>query len=401
MRKQKSLSFKNMVRKPARTAVLVIVSLFLSFSILAGTLVISGLRSGLSSLETRLGADIMVVPYEATTHSDFSDMLLQGSIVSFYMDRSKMDEIAALDGIGEISEQFYLATASASCCSSRIQIIGYNPETDFTITPWIKNSYNKDLGYLEVLVGNDMNAFPGDTLKFYGVEVKVAAKLDRTGTYYDTSVFANEETIKTLIQNAKDTKMIDFGDISPDDIVSCVMINVADGYTVEDVVNDINLHVSKVKAIQTDAFVTDISSGMTKISRIIGLLVVAVWILAIVILMLSFVLISNERKKEFAVLRVLGASRKKLSSILMKEAVMINCIGGIVGAVLAVLLVELFRSVIESSLNLPFLLPAFPNLVLLLLGAILVSVAAGSVAALASAMRISRVDPALILRGDN
>lgn len=401
MSSQRSLSYKNMVRRPGRTAVLIIVSLFLSFSILAGTLVVSGLRGGLNSLETRLGADIMVVPYEATTKNDFSNLLLQGTTSTFYMDRSVEDELAQMDGVGQISSQFYLATAKASCCSSRLQIISYDPETDFTVSPWIRNNNAADPGYLEVVVGNNLNVEPGDQMKFYGTIVTVKAKLDQTGTYLDTAVFTTDETIKTLIQAARDTKMIDFGDKSPDNIISCVLINVKDGYDVSSVVNDINVHVQGVKAIQTQSYVTDITGGMKDISGMISALVVAVWILAIVILMLAFILITNERKKEFAVLRVLGASRRKLSGIIMKEALMINVIGGAIGAAAAVILVEVLKNVIHSRLGMPFLLPGAGTVAAFVIVSFVLSVAAGSVAALVSAWRISKVDPALILRGDN
>lgn len=401
MSAQRSLSYQNMVRRPGRTAVLVIVSLFLSFSILAGTLIVSGLRSGLNSLETRLGADIMVVPYEATTKNDFSNILLQGTTGTFYMDKSVEDVLAQIDGVGQMSSQFYLATAKASCCSSRLQIISYDPETDFTVSPWIRNNRSGDPGYLEIVVGSELNVEPGEQMKFYGTIVTVKAKLDQTGTYLDTAVFTTDETIKTLIQAAKDTKMVDFGDKSPDSIISCVLINVVEGYDIEDVAVYISTHVQGVKAIQTQAYVTDITGSMKSISRMIGGLVVAVWVLAIVILMLAFVLITNERKKEFAVLRVIGASRRKLSHIIMKEALMINVIGSAIGAVAAVILVEVLQSAIHSSLGMPFLLPGIPAVAMLVVISFVLSAAAGSVAALVSARRISKIDPALILRGDN
>ena len=396
-----SLSFKNMARKPGRSAALVILSMFLAFSVLAGTLLISGFRSGLDSLETRLGADIMVVPYEATTKSSFSNMILQGSTGYFYMDRSIYDKIAAMDGIGQISEQFYLASTTSSCCSTSVEIIGYNPETDFTISPWIKSSYSSDLGYLEILVGNDLNAFAGDTLRFYGVDVTVKARLDRTGTYLDTAVYASEETIKTLIRSAQEKGMFDFGDVDPDSIVSCVLVDVAEDAVIEEVVGNINLYCKGVKAIQTEAFITDVTDGLKNISGMIGGLVIAIWVLAVVILCLAFTLISNERKKEFAVLRVIGASRKMLTGIIMKEALMISCLGSVIGAVLAALLVNLLSGHIESSFGMPFLLPGIPGMIALILGAIVLSIAAGSLSAAFSAHRISKIDTALILRGDN
>lgn len=396
-----SIAYKNLKRKPGRTAALLLLSAFLCFAALGGSLFISGLKSGLNSLETRLGADIMVVPYEAASKSKLSDIVLQGNPGYFYMDRSVLDKLSSMEGIGAISPQFFLATASASCCSAAVQIIGFDPETDFTIQPWAKSTWQGTLGYMEVLVGNELNAFPGDTLTFYGSDVTVAARLDRTGTYLDTAVYANQETIQTLIAEALEKKVYDFGDIDPYGVISCVMINVADGYVVEEVLNDINVHVRKVEAVQTSAFLSDISAKMTGIAGVITWLMAAIWILAILILVITFMMVSNERKKEYAVLRALGASRKKLVGIIMKESLLVSCAGSVIGAVIAVCAALILRTTIEGSLGLPFLLPGVPSMAMICIASIAASILAGSISAAVSAFRISGIDTAFILRGEN
>ena len=261
MKRSNSLPIRNLAGKPVRTAVLILLTALLALFLLGGTLMVSSLKTGLHSLESRLGADIMVVPYEATTKTNLENIVLQGSTGYFYMDNSRAEKILSREGIGEASAQFFLASTSSGCCSVSVQIIGFDPETDFTISPWIKRSYSKELQDLDIVVGNDLNAFVGDTLQFYGVECHVASKLDKTGTNFDTAVFTNENTIKKLIQSSLDRNMNDFKNISPDNVVSCILINVAEGYTVEDVVNDINVHVKKVKAIQTKQMISGISDS--------------------------------------------------------------------------------------------------------------------------------------------
>jgi len=396
-----SLSYKNLKNRPGRTAALVLLSAFLCFAALAGSLFISGLKSGLDSLESRLGADIMVVPYEAATKGKLSDIILQGNPGYFYMDQSVVEELRDIEGVDQLSTQFFLATASASCCSAAVQVIGFDPETDFTIQPWIKSSYKDDLGYMEVLVGNDLNAFPGDVLTFYGSDVTVAARLDRTGTYLDTAVYANEETIRTLIAEAYEKKIYDFGEIDPYEVVSCVMINVAEGYVPEEVLNDINIHVRKVEAVQTTALLSDVSSKLKGISSVISWLIAAVWILSILILALSFLMISNERRKEYAILRCLGASRGALAGIVVKEAFLVSCLGSIAGAVIATAAVWILGGSMEASLGLPFLLPGAAGLIIRILLSMAASILAGSLSAAISAWRISGIDTALIIRGEN
>ena len=400
MKRSKSLPIRNLAGKPVRTTVLIALTALLALILLGGTLMVSSLKTGLHSLESRLGADIMVVPYEATTKTNLENIVLQGSTGYFYMDNSRMEKILSREGIGEASAQFFLASTSSGCCSVSVQIVGFDPETDFTITPWIKKSYSKDLQDFDIVVGNDLNAFVGSTLQFYGVECHVAGKLDKTGTSFDTAVFTNENTIKQLIQSSIDRNMNDFKNISPDNVVSCILINVAEGYTVEDVVNDINVHVKKVKAIQTKQMISGISDSLSGVSNIISILMIAVWILGLIILLLAFTMSVNERKKEFAVLRVIGASRKKLAGVVMQEALLTGFIGSVTGTILSLIIIIPFNQLIEEQLNLPFLLPEMGSIVTYAVFAMIVTILSGALTAGVSAFRISRMDASFILRSD-
>ena len=251
MKRSKNIAVRNIAGKPLRSAVLVILAALLSLTVCAGTLIVRSLRSGLDSLEARLGADVMVVPKEASQKQSFENIVLQGSTGYFYMDKSLMDKVTGRDGVGKSSPQFFLASASAGCCSIPVQIIGFDPDTDFTITPWIKRSYGGELGLFDVVIGNDLNAFVGDSIKFYGVDCRVAAKLDKTGTNFDTAVFTNADTIKQLIRASLDLGMNSFESLDPDNSVSCVLINSDGTRSPEEIVNDINVHVKKVRAFRT------------------------------------------------------------------------------------------------------------------------------------------------------
>ena len=396
-----SLAFKNLRGKPVRTAVLVILTVLLALTVFAGTLTVSSLRSGLGSLENRLGAEVMVVPYEATTKKSFENILLQGSTGYFYMDKSVYDKISKTEGIGRISEQFYLASTSSGCCSIPVQIIGIDPETDFTVQPWIKKSFDKPLGDCDIVVGNDLNAFVGDTLQFYGTDCRVAAKLEKTGTSFDTTVFTNESTIRKMIRASIDKGLNNFKDIDPDRVVSCVMIDPAEGYTADDVVNDINLHIKKVRAVRTKEMISGVSDSLSGVSRIVGILIFAVWVLGGVILLLAFTMSVNERRKEFAVLRVIGASRGRLARTVMAEALTVGVTGSLIGIGLGLLIMLPFANAVEGLLSMPYLLPDIWSIAAIACAAAAAAIVTGAAAAAVSAYRISRLDTGVILRGDN
>ena len=131
------LPWRNLSHRPLRTAALLVLTFFLSFVIFAGSMAVVSLQNGLETLENRLGADIIVVPNTAKRKVDPKTMILDGTPGYFYMEREKMVLISHIEGVEKVSPQIFLASLSASCCSVPVQIIGFEPETDFIIQPWI------------------------------------------------------------------------------------------------------------------------------------------------------------------------------------------------------------------------------------------------------------------------
>lgn len=402
MRSINSLPIKNLVRKPARSLALIFISAFLALSAFGGTVMVMSLSNGINSLSARLGADIIVTPYAATSQVSYDSVIIQGKPGQFYMDSKYYEEIKTeIEGIDKITAQFYLASAKASCCSSRLQIIGFDPATDFSIQPWVEKSYSDKLGLYDAVVGSDVTPNTDMTVEIYGKTLHVQAVLDKTGTELDSALYVDIDTMKELIRAHNEKNPNQEKTIDPDNVVSSVLIKVADGYDIDEVAGDINLHVRQVKAIRTQNMISGVSESLSGVSATISLLMVVVWILSAVILAIVFTMNINERKKEFAVLRVLGASRVKLAGLVFREAALYGFLGSLLGAGLTVLITALFTPAIENMIGLPFLLPPVP--VMLIVGALTVvlTVAAGAVTAASSAVKISKIDTGLILRGDD
>jgi putative ABC transport system permease protein len=192
-----------------------------------------------------------------------------------------------------------------------------------------------------------------------------------------------------------------FDNVDSDNLVSSILINVADGYSVDEVMNDINIHVRKVEAVRTQNMISNVSDGLANISGIVTILVGAIWLLTLIILILVFTMIGNERKKEFAILRGMGASRKELSLIMTKESFYVCIIGSVIGALLGTVTIVLFANFVRSSLNLPFLTSSDLSIVCLFIISVAVSIFAGVCSSIGCVRKVSKVDTALILRGDN
>ncbi len=402
MKSINGLSFRNIIKKPVRSAALIIIAAFLAFSAFGGSVMVMSLSGGLNSLSARLGADIVVVPYSATSKVSYDSIIIQGEPGQFYMDSKYFDEIKEeISGIEKITAQFYLASAKASCCSSRLQIIGFDPETDFSVQPWIEKSYSDKLGLYDTVVGSDVTPNTDMTIEIYGKTLKVQSVLEKTGTELDHAIYVNTETMKELIKAHNEKNPNQEREVNPDNVVSSVLIKVSGGYDIDSVVGDINLHVRQVKAIRTQNMISDVADSLSGVSGMISALMIAVWALSVIIMAIAFTMIMNERKKEFAVLRVLGASRARLAGFVFKENAILTLTGGVVGVLLTVIIILLFSPLIEQSIGLPFLLPNAVTLCVAGLITVIVTVAAGALTAAISAFKISKIDTGLILRGDN
>ena len=122
------LPVKNLLRKPARTAALILLTAFLAMSVFGGSVIVLSLRQGLNSLEARLGADIIVLPSSAQSKVSFEKMLLQGTVGAFYMDAENLDKVRSAPGVETAAPQTFLASLKADCCSVKIQVIGLDPQ---------------------------------------------------------------------------------------------------------------------------------------------------------------------------------------------------------------------------------------------------------------------------------
>ena len=392
------LSVKNLVRKPGRTTALILLTAFLSLAVFGGSVIILSLRTGLHSLEARLGADIILVPSEAQSKVSFQNMFLQGTTGAFYMDAAVTDKAMEVPGVEKAAPQTFLASLKADCCSIKIQVIGIDPAKDFTVQPWIARSLTGELGDMDVVVGCKVEAGIGEIIRIYEQRCKVTARLETTGTGLDTAVYCNMNTMNTLLA-AAETKGVSHKISSGDNsVVSAVYIKVKDGYDIDTVNTALTGKLRKVTAVRTRAMITGVSDSLAGISRTVTGMVIVIWALAFIILLLAYTLIVRERSREFAVLRLIGASRNMLGRMALFESAVCGLIGGQAGTGAAAIGVFSFSALIESSLGLPYLIPGSGTIILLAAGTILLSASVSALASAFAAWRLSRVNPGTALR---
>ena len=395
------LPLRSLLRKPGRTAVLLALVALLAFAVFGGGIVVMSLQNGLKSLEGRIGADVIAIPTTAKSKIDIDDVLLTGTSGYYYTSRDYIDEIAEIEGVEKVSGQLYLASLRADCCSIPVQVIGFDPETDFSVQPWIRRSYGKALEDYDVVVGSSVNADVGEDIIIYKQKCHVVARLETTGTDMDTAIYATTETTALLLQAAKDLghDLKISGD--PADVVSAIYIKVKDGVDPDTVTDYINVHLRKLKAGTAKSMLTGISDSLAALQKTVKAVIAAVWVLVLLVLFAAFILMIRSRRREFAVLRVAGASRGMLSGMVIREALLVSLAGWLLGVGLAAAASFPFSKMIETALDLPFLTPDVGTSLALAGGTLLAVCLTGSAAAAWTAGRLSRVDAGTALREEN
>jgi len=390
---------ENLGRRPFRSTGLALIVLVFSFLLFGGSVLIESIHAGINSMSQRLGADLMVVPYGY--EKQLQSVLLRGEPSSFYLDQSLEQKIKQMKGVEKVSSQIFIASLQAACCTLPVQLIGFDTQSDFIVQPWMKSGSLSELGDDEVVVGSKIDGEKGSHITFFGKRYRIAMRLDRTGMGFDTSVFMRLDTARNMIRKLEIAPLFEVKNL--DQVVSSVMVKARHGQDARVLANVIlQQHAIEynLDMVLSRTMMSDIASRLQSFSWVIYGLGGVLWLLATGVLMLVFSIVVNERRHEFSLLRILGASKKRLSAILLTESFLISATGAICGLLLSVLIVFSFRTLISNAIGLPFLLPTLPKIGLLFLLSLLVSGCIGPLACLYFARRLGKSDIYTALRGE-
>ena len=148
MKKDKKISIpmmavKNLQAKKFRTGFMIFFVILMSATVFFSTILINNLKLGIKNTTERMGADMIVVPKKGT--ENVRESLFAGTPCTVFFNRAWEDAVRNIDGVERVSAQMYVATLSASCCDIPVQIIAFDPETDFVIQPWLQEQKKVNL----------------------------------------------------------------------------------------------------------------------------------------------------------------------------------------------------------------------------------------------------------------
>lgn len=395
-----TLALRTCRRNMGRSAVLAALVAILALVIFGGSEMLLGLQGGLMRFQQRLGADVVVLPKEAADAQTLEGVLVQGVPAHFYMEARYLDELRGMTGVAQAAPQFFLASANAGCCSVAVQLIGFDPATDFTIRPWMQESHAAEMGFGDILVGSGISVPADAMLTFYNTPCRVVGRLSPTGTGMDTAVYTNMETIRAMMANAAKSGFDVFQGVPTEDAISAVMIRTADGFSPEGVAEAVNAAYPALTARPAHGMVHAVEQGLGGILEMIGGLIAVVWVIAVVVLGIAFHLSARERRREYLMLRIAGAARGFLTRMMLTEAALSSAAGAAAGVALGALIIVPFAGLMKAGLMRPYILPDGGTILLLAVSTLLMATLSGMLAAAWTVGRVCTAPISRLLRED-
>lgn len=391
-----NLAWRNIQRRPFRSCCLIIIIMLFSATLFGGSVLMKNLSLGISGMANRLGADILIVPYGYEKNLEVA--LLRGEPSSFYLKADLVDKIKDIKGIEAVSPQLFIASLSAGCCTSKVQLIGFDQQSDFVIKPWLQAQLEQPLQDDQVVVGSKITSNVGDEIKFFNHPFKIAAKMDSTGMGFDTSVFMTIPAAHSLM---KEANLIEGDTDHFANYVSSIFVKVDPDYQSKDIVNQIMPKYAidyNIDFVMTKGMLSNISKWLNGFSTIVYSLSAIFWVLAIIVIFVIFSSSLNERKREISLLRILGASRSDLVKMLLRESLIISALGGLAGIVVAGVLIYAFSLLICQTIGLPCMNISITDGLIYAFIVFLLTLIIGPLSSIYSALSLTKFDTYQTLR---
>ena len=361
-----------------------------------------GVYDGIELSEQRSGADVLLVPKDAASEVSDSALLFTGVPFHMYISADIVDQARDLFGVKQVTGQFFAQTIPMACCTpdTETRIVGVDFSTDWTLQPLTDTDLSNGLAEDEVLVGSRIATNSDGTVTILNKKYKIADRLEATGSDIDLCILSNIDTVRDMAASYSENDHFweEYG--QPDEIVSAVLIDLDDNLTDNEYKRAIATlqNIGETKLIKRSAAVEQSQESLRVLFGIMLLATVLVSIVALSQLFSRFYSMAWERRAEFAVYRMLGATKRHLASLIGGEALLLSGTGLVLGLLLGLVLYAVGDEYLISGASFPFVEPS-PLLMCGLAGVvILVWLLFALLSILAPLRQIGRISPAHIMR---
>ena len=396
------LALQNLGRRKARSLLLMAAVAIGTGVIFTGAALMRSIDVSMALGLTRLGADLLVVPEGALTN--ITAALLTVEPADEVLDADVLAK-AKLDSIGRYAPQKILRVQHSGIGDHHeaVDFVGFDPERDFTIQPWLVERINRPLQADDVILGANRAAPLGSQVLIFGKPHIVYGRLARTGVgIHERGVFMPIVAFDAM------AKAMPGGDgvlpaVAAADKVTGFLAELAPGATTLQARFAILSTLKGVKVVTTDSALSGIRQGLSALLN--GMLALMVLLFVSLALMVSvlFSAIITERRVELGLLKAIGAQRSQMIGMMVIEAVIATGLGGLLGVIVGGLIMRFYEHSLVyylERIGIPFVWLDLPRLIAFAVAAILLACMIGALGVLYPAWHASRRDPYDLVRGE-
>ena len=346
------------------------VALALSLT-LALDAVYAGVTSQLTTYIERAGADVWVA------QSGVRNL----HMVASSLPASVVDEVGAVDGVASVTP-ILEATDTISAGDERavVYVIGLPIEASMG-GPWEIAEGSARVGPGEIIVdrgfATQAGVTIGETVGVLGGEARVVGLSRGTASLLNSVAFVSFDDFQAMRGHAP--------------VISYVLVRVAGVASAEAVAADIERLVPGVTAqsrtdfvAQERLIVTDMSADVISIMSVIG------FVVALAVVALTVYVATLARRRDFGVLKAIGARNRTLYRVVLVQAVLSVVVGFAIGLAFTGLLAF---AIARTDLNLELAITAASLVKVGLFAAII-----AGLAAILPIRQVAGVDPAVVFR---
>jgi len=394
------LARQNLKRRLFRTVITSVAMVAIIGTLFATQIFVQGVAGAVQVGTERLGADMVVVPKGSAQSAQ--TYLLTGQPSEFYMNDSVLQQVRALPEVEMASPQIFLTTLQyAPCCfTGNLQVVGIDPSTDFTITPWLTTPLSGPLTSSEGIIGNRVYFVFGQIQPFFfGKTYTIVGQLQRIDLGLDDSFFISIDAARDIIRANNEgllpRKLLINVGVNQ---ISDVVVKLKPGADLLQAANDVKKSIPGVDVVTTSDMTRAVQSELTGLIQSIYIAAGSSWVITAVMVSAVFSMSVNERVREIGLLRALGSTRRFVLALITLEGTLLTLLGGVLGVITGWMVIFDFGSFASNAMQLTFDWPSVPQIVSLTVESIAIATAIGLVASAYPAYKSSRMEPYAAIR---
>jgi len=385
---------------------------FIAANIFSGQFLMAGAAGGVDRGISRMGADHAVVPVQYMATRGYGGAASTAAIVNigpstFRINAGILDTIGNVSGVAAKSPQLYVSTLEVpELSSSPVSIFGIDPETDFTVQPWLQQPLDSPLGPGEVIIGNEIYGEILSTISVKNHTYTIAGRLDPTQSDSDHSIYLGLDDAYILAATEGIIPRYE-PRILPGDI-NGVLVRDSSGENPDTVAYRINKAFSSsnkgrnIAVINRHFTLAPVSRDIQDIPSLLLIISAFVVIAALPLIALIAAMVAHERQREIGLLKAMGAQRKVVFFLVIAESLVLAAVGGIAGVSVSFIALSLLRmqGLLNSALQVSFRMPTPADIGQMAGLAFFAVIVMGSISSLWPAYQSSRMNPYEAIRSE-